>query len=122
MAYEIPGFSWTLPAAADFTGSQFRFVDVNSSAKAANPTANARAIAVRQNRCNTDQAATLVTDGISIVEAGGAITAGADVSTDATGRATASAATNRVLGVALEQATGAGIKIAVLLLPRGSVA
>jgi hypothetical protein len=121
MAYEIPGFSWTLPAAADFTGSQFRFVDVNSSAKAANPTANARAIAVRQNRCNTDQAATLVTDGISIVEAGGPITAGADVSTDATGRATASAAGNRVLGVALETASGAGVKIAVLLLPRGGV-
>ena len=116
MAYEIPGFSFTLPAAADLSATQFRFVNVDGSGKAAVPAAGGRVCGVRNNKPKANEAATIVNSGISIVEAGGAITVGDDVATDNAGRAVAAAgATTIVAGIALETASGAGIKIAVLL-------
>ena len=117
MAYEIPGFSFPLPAGVDFTGgAQFRFVDVSSTGKAVNPVANGRSIGVRQNRPKLNEGTTIVVNGVSIVEAGGAITAGALVTTNAVGQAVTAAVGNSVNGRALESASGAGIQIAVLLL------
>jgi Uncharacterized conserved protein (DUF2190) len=117
MAYEIPGFSFPLPAGEDFrTGKgQFRFVDVSNTGKAVTPAAGARAVGVRQTTPRADEATTIVTSGVSIVEAGGAITAGGTVGSDATGRAIAPAAGNAIVGRALETASGAGVQIAVLL-------
>lgn len=116
MAYEIPGFSFPIPAGADFSaGAQFRFCDVSALGKAVNPTALGRVIGVRQNRPKADEATTIVNSGISIVEAGGAITAGALVATNGVGQAVAAATGNTVVGRALETSTGAGIQIAVLL-------
>lgn len=122
MAYEIPGLTFTLPAAADLSGSQFRFVNVDANAKAAVPAAGGAVIGVRNNKPKANEATTIVHSGISIVEAGGAVAAGAEVTTDATGRAIAPAAGNRVAGVALETASGAGVFIAVLLSPRAATA
>lgn len=116
MAYEIPGFSFPLPAGADFSGgAQFRFCDVSSTGKAVNPAAGGRVVGVRQTKSKLDEAATIVNSGISIVEAGGAITAGGEVETNAVGQAVA-VTTGVVLGTALETASGAGIQIAVLLV------
>lgn len=116
MAYELPGFSFTLPAGADFSaGAQFRFCDVNSSGQAVNPTASAKVVGVRQNRPTSGKATTIVHNGVSFVEAGGAITAGARVATNATGQAVAATTGNVICGIALEAATGSGQQIAVLL-------
>lgn len=117
MAYEIPGFSFPLPAGVDFSGgAQFRFVDVSSTGKAVNPTAAGTVVGVRQTRAKLNEGTTIVHNGISIVEAGGAITAGALVETNAVGQALTKSA-GVALGKALETASGAGVQIAVLLIP-----
>lgn len=117
MAYEIPGFSFTLPSAADYrTGNgQFRFVKVTTTGKAQQTVAGESAVGVRQNTPNTDEAMTIVNSGIVFVEAGAAVTAGDLVSSDATGRAILGTTGHYVNGTALETASGAGIVIAVLL-------
>ena len=116
MAYEIPGFSFPLPSGADFSsGAQFRFCDVSGTGKAVNPSAGGRVVGVRQNRPKADEATTIVGSGISIVEAGGAITVGALVATNAVGQALVATTGQAVVGRALETASGAGVQIAVLL-------
>lgn len=122
MAYEIPGFSFTLVAAADLSASQFRFVEVNSTGKAAVPTLAGSVVGVRQNKPKANEATTIVHDGISFVEAGGAIAIGGLVTTDATGRAVAATTGQQTHGRALETASGAGVFIAVLLTPAARVA
>lgn len=66
----------------------------------------------------------VVTDGIAFVEAGAAVTIGALITADASGRGVAAApaagVNNRVIGVALDAASAAGDFIRVLLSP-GSV-
>lgn len=120
MAYEVPGFSFSIPAGADFTsGKQFRFADVSNTGKAVDPTAGGSVIGVRQNRPKANHGTTIVQSGISIVEAGDAVTAGALIQTDGTGRAIPSAAGKLTVGRALESASAAGIQIAVLLIPAG---
>lgn len=122
MAYEIPGFSYTLPAGQDFrTGAgQFRFVNVNTTGKAVVPTLGGAVVGVRQNKPNTNEACTIVQSGIVFVEASAIIALGAEVTTTADGRAVTSTTGNRVHGVALEAASGAGVQIAVLLQQRSA--
>jgi hypothetical protein len=131
MAYEVPGFTFTLigdgtvlnPVSAGasaegiFYGQQFRFVDVTGAGTCGMPTASGRQVGVCQNkpRPGSGDPATIMNSGISMVMASAAITAGADVTTDGTGQAVTAVATNLVSGVALEAASGAGIIIAVLL-------
>lgn len=118
MAYEIPGFSYTLPSGADFSaGAQFRFVNADANGKAVNPAAAGAVVGVRQNRPKLNEGATIVHNGVSIVEAGAAITNGALVTTDNTGRAVTAATGNLVHGRAHETASAAGVRIAVLLTP-----
>lgn len=117
MAYEIPGFSFPMPSAADYrTGNgQFRFVRNNGSGKALQTVLGERAVGVRQNKPNVNEAMTIVGSGIVFVEAGGAVANGDLVSSDATGRAKTAAAGEFALGTAMETASGAGVQIAVLL-------
>jgi hypothetical protein len=117
MAYEIPGFSFTLPSAADYrTGAgQFRFVNVNSSGKAVAAGAAGACIGVRQNKPNLNEAMTIVNSGIVFVEAGAAVANGALVTSDATGRAITAGVGNAINGEAMETASAAGVQIAVLL-------
>jgi hypothetical protein len=117
MAYEIPGFSFTLVAAADQSASQFRFINVDSNGKGVTPSvAGQRVVGVRNNKPKSGEAATIVASGISIVESGAAVTVGGDVMTDTSGRAIdATGATAIVAGIALEAASAAGQFIAVLL-------
>lgn len=120
-AYEIPGFSYTLPAASDMTGSQFRFVNMNSSGQAATPSAGGRVVGVRQNKPNTGQAATIVQTGVSIVEGGEAITAGANVATSATGKAMVADEGDEVVGIAFTACGADAEFLAVLLNTSSSV-
>lgn len=55
--------------------------------------------------------------GTAIVEAGAAISAGATLETDASGRAVTWATSGGKVGIALQAASGAGVMIEVLLLP-----
>lgn len=116
MAYEIPGFSFTVPAGADFSaGAQFRFAALSNTATLVNPTLGGPVIGVRYTRSKLGEAATVVQTGIAIVEASAAIAIGAYVSSTALGLAKTAAASEVIAGIAMEAATGAGIQIAVLL-------
>jgi hypothetical protein len=59
--------------------------------------------------------------GVSRCIAGAAITIGATVMTDGTGRVIAATATNRPIGMALQAAAAAGDHVDVFLTPTGSV-
>lgn len=121
MAYEIPGFSFPLPAGEDFSAAaQFRFIDVSATGKAVNPAAGGSVIGVRQNRPKLNEATTIVNSGIVIVEAGAALAPGDLVAANALGQAVEAAGGNVTAGRALETASGAGIQIAVLLIPSAS--
>jgi hypothetical protein len=122
MAYEIPGFSYTLVAAADLSASQFRFIDIDATGKGAVPGAGGRVVGVRNNKPKSGEAATVVGSGISIVEAGDVVTVGGSVSTDNVGRVVDAATADLIAGIALESASAAGQFIAVLLTPGAGAA
>lgn len=117
MAYEIPGFSFTLPAGADLSSSLFRAVDVNSSGVAVLPGAGGRIIGFLNNRPKSGEAATIVHSGIVQAECGAAVTRGANVMVGTDGRVLdhVAADDNAKVGIALETGSAAGVVIAVLL-------
>lgn len=139
MAYEIPAFDLgTLVASGDLSTSQYLFVNVNGSGEVAVAAAGDPAIGVLQNKPSAQgRSATVRVLGVSKVEAGAAITVGARVASNASGKAvTATAATvdtsdagvasdavvgSNVLGIALEAAAADGDIIPVLLLHSGAV-
>lgn len=84
-------------------------------------TAGEKALGVAQHAApGTDTEHTNVRlEGISVVEAGGTVTVGADVQTDGSGRALDAASADVVLGVALEGTTTVGDLIPVLLAGAG---
>lgn len=126
-AHEIPGFSFTLDAAADWsveaTTGQYRFVTVDSAGRAAAPTANGSAIGVRQNTPPQYGATTVVTSGVTWVEAGEVIAPGEFVKTDAAGKAMDADTTGDIiLGVCLTGAGADGELCTVLLSTPGHLA
>lgn len=117
MAYEIPGFSFSLVAAADLSTHQYKFVNIDATGKAALGGAGTRTVGVLQNKPTSGQIGTVVVTGVSKVVAGAAVAAGDSVQSDATGRAITLAA-GIGEGVALQAASGAGVVIPVLLIAR----
>ena len=117
MAYEIPGFSFTLPAGADFTASsQFRCVSINAAGQAVAPTLGGLCVGIRYTKSRLNAAVTIVQSGIALVESGDAtIVAGALLSSTATGTVKVAATGEYVIGQALETSAATGIVIAVLL-------
>lgn len=117
-AWEIPGFSFTLPADTDMSATQYLAVDVNSTGEAIVPTgAGDRIVGIRQNKPVAGEAATIVHSGISLWTAGGVVTTGDLVSTDAAGKAKTAASTDLKQGIALQTSANDGELIAVLLTP-----
>lgn len=101
----LPG----LVAAADYSSSPYRFVSVNGSGKAELTGAGALISGVLTNSPVADAAATIAGPGTKVqVESGAAVTQGAAVASDATGRAVAATTSDYIAGEALEAATGAG--------------
>lgn len=102
-------------APANPSALQYRFVKVTGEHKAGLATAATDVtVGVLQNKPQMPgDAATVGVQGISHVEAAGAVAAGATVTTDSVGRATAS--TSNVKGIALHSAAAAGELIPVLL-------
>ena len=108
-------------AAADLTASQYLLMNIDAAGKAALAGAAGRAVGVLQNNPNIDQAATLAIGGVSKVVAGAVVAAGADLQSDASGRAIAFAAPGVgvvawKVGIALEAAGAAGEVISMLIL------
>lgn len=106
----------TLPASGDLSTKQYCGVTVNSSGQAAIADTDDQVIGVLQNKPTAaGQGATVAWGGVSKMTAGGSITAGARVTTDASGKAVAAAtAGDSVIGVALASGSSGDV-IAVLL-------
>jgi Uncharacterized conserved protein (DUF2190) len=120
VAYEQPGFKFTLLAAGDLRTHQFKFVDVDATGRAALAGNGGRAVGVNQGKPNTGEAVEIMHSGISKVVAGAAVAAGDEIQSDATGRAVTATTTNQRIGVALQAAGAAGVLISVLLRTRGA--
>lgn len=118
MAFEIPGFSFTLEASGDLSASQFHAVAVDGSGEAALAGAGAQIAGVLQNKPEQQgDPCTIVQTGITKMKSGAAVTQGAEVASDADGEAVAAGSGDRPVGTALEAASGADEIISVLLTP-----
>ena len=120
MAFEIPGFSYTLEASGDLSAQQFHCMAVNGNGQAVAATSGAQIAGVLQNDPEVQgEAATIVQTGITKAKAGAAVAQGAEVMSDADGEVITATSGNRVVGTALQAAAIADEIIAVLLLPGG---
>lgn len=119
MATENLGKCVSLPVAADLSSYQYRFVKVDTSARAALCGDGQKAVGVLQD----DPAAAgrpgnvMVGIGVTKVVVAGAITMGDAVSSDSQGRANTAASGDYVVGIALETSTTAGQIISILWQP-----
>lgn len=111
-------------AGADLTTKKDTFVIVTSAGErtVATPAAGAKADGVLLNDPVTGVAAAVAVFGRVKVVAGAAIAAGAEISTDAQGRAIAATGTNIRLGKTTEAATAAGQLITVDFYTGGNAA
>jgi hypothetical protein len=118
MAFEAILRSLTLPASGDLSTKQYLFVMLNGSGQIATAVAGSAATGVLQDKPNVaGHGGNVAVGGVSKIYAGGTITAGNRVSSDANGAAIAStAASGSQLGQALTSGV-AGDLISVLLLP-----
>lgn len=115
-AYEIPNLRFSLPAGGAI--ARARFVSVDSNGNGIQATASTKVIGASMNLITADENTAgghivEVADGIVMVEAAGAITAGTAVSSNADGKATTGDA--NACGIALTGATAAGELVAVKL-------
>lgn len=114
-AFEIPGLRFSLPAGAAV--AEHRFVSATSTSTAVQATASTPIIGVSMNAVETDagvkasQQIVEIADGLVIVEAGGEVAAGADVYSDANGKAVGTGTI--IAGTALTGAGAAGELITV---------
>lgn len=114
-AYEIPNLRFSIPAGAAVP--RHRFVSVNSDGLAVAAKADTPVIGASMNEV-TDSVALPATkqiaeiaDGLVVVEAAGAITAGAAVYSDAEGKATGTG--EKACGTAITGVTEAGALVTV---------
>ncbi len=116
MAFEIPGFSYTLEASADLSAEQFTAMVVDGNGRAAQAGAGLNIAGVLQNNPSAlGREAALMANGITKGVAGAAVAAGAYLMTDANGEFITGVATNELAGIALEAAGGQGEIIPILL-------
>ena len=101
----------TLKAAAAITKNRF------ITATGAVPAAGANVLGVACADAANNEYVPVQALGIGVVEAGGAIVAGAGVSTTATGKADTQNAAEKTVGRALDAAAADGDLIRVLLIP-----
>lgn len=113
-AYEIPNLRFSMPAGGAV--AKCRFVSVDANGNGIQATAATQVVGASMNLVTADDFTAgdrivEVADGIVMVEAAGAITAGTAVSSNADGKATT--AGDIVAGVAITGATAAGELVAV---------
>ena len=118
MAYEIPGQTVPMTAAADLSSKQF-YVVYGSAANSVNVATDNTAhvpLGILQNEPESGQAAAVCINGVSKAVAGDAVSAGALLTFDSEGRVvTASGTGIYTVGVALQAASAAGEVIPVLI-------
>jgi len=122
LTYEQPEFALSIVTAASFASAQYRFAKLDASGKVIVGTAGASSIGVVQNKPILGEVAEIVTAGVSKIVAGGAISAGASVTSDSTGRAVTVGGSDSISGYALTASQGAGELIPILLAVTGKSA
>lgn len=112
----------TLEAGADLSAKQFFFVSMSSDGQV-DPTGDgAAAIGVLLNDpAAAGRAAEVCIGGLTRVSAGGSITAGDEVASDAAGEAVAAATGDIILGTAVTGGSD-GEVISIVFQPRGAAA
>lgn len=122
MAYEIPGFSWTLVAAEDLTDSQFCAVDIDSDGKAALPTQGSRVVGVLRNKPDINESATVVSDGIVKVRIGvTGLNPGDNVTCDDDGTGIQATNTNVAFGRCITGGSPDGVATVLLQIAAGNI-
>ncbi|MEM7806281.1 MAG: hypothetical protein AAF545_15330, partial [Pseudomonadota bacterium] len=112
----------TLEAGADLSAVQFHFVVIDSDAQISAAGNGAAAVGVLQNKpAAAGRGASVAVGGVTRVECGGTIAAGADIGSDANGNAVAATTGDTILGVATEGGASGEI-IAMIFQPRGTAA
>jgi len=123
MSKDIPGFSWT--ASASETIPAYRAVMLTSTAGQVSLTTGAtvHVVGIAQNATTVGQAVTIVSSGISLMEAAAnTLVPGDKVTTDNAGKAVdGSTAGDAKVGICLETGGAAGDYVAVLLSSPGSI-
>ncbi len=120
MAWELPSLKLPgLEAGADLSADQFKFVKADSTADQVVLAGNGEAaLGVLQNDPDAvGKAAEITALGVSKIFSGAAVTFGAVIASDATGRAAAATIGEFGQGIALEAASGAGELISALIIP-----
>jgi hypothetical protein len=112
-AFEIPGLRFSLVSSADNI-KRYRFLSVTEDGTAALASASSAIVGVSMNQVDAVDRPVEIADGIVIVEAAGAITAGSYVASNAEGKATSSE--NATGLIALTTADAAGQYVSVKFL------
>lgn len=122
MAYEIPGFSWTLVAGEDLTESQYCGVDLElTTGQAVLPSAGGRIIGVLRNKPDDEQPATVVSSGVVMGLIGDTgVVAGNNVTVDADGAFIQASSGDTHCGIAVK--SNAAGEIGTILLQLGGAA
>ncbi len=121
MAFEIPGFQFTREAAADLTGQQYHFMQIDTDGLVDIASGQGEVMdGVLQNEpAAAGEAATIMVNGVSKIVAGEPIGDGILCTSGTDGRCEIALTGDIVLGKTLE-AGGDGEVIAVLLYGGGS--
>jgi hypothetical protein len=119
VAYEIPGFSFTLPANADLSTSQY-LAAVCTSGNAAVAGAGVDIVGVIQNKPTSGKATSLVVNGVTKGKIGAAVAVGAHLMTNASGQFITATSTNKKVGIALSAGSNANEVISILLKDMGT--
>ena len=132
MTYEIPGATRSYEAAADLSGSFYKFVKLNGAVLVAVAAASDNAVGVLQNKPNKPSSvgvfqgaertsATVMVSGVSRVVSGKALAAGVPVYLDAQGRVTDVVTAGKCVGITESACSAADKLVSVLLKPLGAV-
>jgi len=116
--YRIHGFPKPpLVAGADLSANGFRFVKAGAAEGQALPIAAVadRPMAVQQDKPRAGEAGDFVSFGIVEIETGAVVAFGAEISTDATGRAVPAVSGRSICGWALTSSGAAGHRISAFI-------
>lgn len=116
MATEVPGYSVSVPAGADLSTSQYKFVKLNTSGQAiAIAAITDTPLGILQNKPLSGEMATVLVYGISKAQADVALTAADPVATSIDGQASNTGASARRVGQVIKGAAAAGNLATVLI-------
>lgn len=120
MAWMVQFLNISLEAGADLTGRRNRLLAIGTDGRVVVASVPANPIVgVLLNEPKPGQAATVCVSGVAKVVSGAAFAAGANLATNADGKAVALTAGNYCIGMALEAATAADQVVTMLITHAG---